>query len=134
MSEQITPSSFFADLTPIMRSMAMGHRVQPTPYFERLEQAIRDQFPGVECGTFKTFNLMSSFPVSEVKTSWWKAGTDYEELSSYKARQVKAFCAGWVKGHRDCEDGLTAPHPDKAQQTPTEAQTDQPSSPPEPQP
>lgn len=108
MSEHVTSASSFAGLAPIMREMEMGTRITPTPYFDRLEQAIRDQFPGVDCGTFTKLNLFSAIPSTQIKTSWWKAGTDYEELSEYKARQVRAFCAGWVQGHRACDEGITA--------------------------
>ncbi len=72
------------------------------PYHVALDAAIRKRFPGVECQTYKCSGLGM-----ETSTKWWKAGTDHELLSDYKAKQVRMFVEGWVAGHREAMVRLT---------------------------
>lgn len=60
---------------------------------DRLDAAIRQQFPEVECETF--YSLFTGFCGSYV-TRWWQAGTEDTKLKPALARQVKAFVAGFM--------------------------------------
>lgn len=79
-----------------------GFPIKDDPYYAALDQAIRDRFPGVECQTYRC----SGFDLQTV-TRWWKAGTDHELLSNYKAKQVRLFSEGWVAGYAKAKDAPT---------------------------
>lgn len=57
---------------------------------ERLDAAVKQQFPEVECET--EYGLFSMRYVSR----WWQAGTEDTKLKPALARQVKAFVAGFM--------------------------------------
>lgn len=65
------------------------------PYFLALHEAVRREFPDVDCETRTMCGL--DF---ETNTLFWKAGTDKVPISDYKARLVHSFVRGWKEGRR----------------------------------
>lgn len=72
------------------------------PTYLALNKAVRDRFPGVECQTYHCSGLDM-----QTVTRWWKAGTDNDPLSTYKAKQVRLFVEGWSAGY--CTPGKDDP-------------------------
>lgn len=63
------------------------------PYFLELDEAVRRNFPDVECATRHGcgIDLLT-------QTSFWRAGTDKQPLSDYKAKLVHSFVRGYKAG------------------------------------
>lgn len=87
----------WATIASALRGIPTNH-----PTYMALNKAVMARFPDVECQTYHCSGLDM-----HTVTDWWKAGTDHEKLSEYKARQVRLFVEGWVKGY--CTDGKDEP-------------------------
>jgi hypothetical protein len=81
----------------------MEGRLATEPYYLALNEAVMKAFPEVACETRHGFGL--DFVTN---TTFWKAGTNKERLSDYKAKQVHNFVRGFIAGQVAAR---TAPKP-----------------------
>lgn len=64
------------------------------PYFLALHEAVRREFPDVDCETRTMCGL--DF---ETNTLFWKTGTDKDPISDEVAQLVHRFVDSWVESH-----------------------------------
>jgi hypothetical protein len=99
MTELLTPASIANGFIDLLRVTLRGYPATE-PYYQALDAAVKRAFSGVACQTYHACGMHMA-----TETKWWRDGTDHAPLSTYKARQVRAFVIGWMAGHQEAKKG-----------------------------